>query len=92
MGDLPYISSEQAVHGLIIGTELINEYTLVYLYKNFELKRGWAYNSYYTVAIAKEHWLYGTTKVLIRLPRGQKDNCFSDSSSPWNWLILNLIC
>ncbi len=39
MGDLPYISSE--LGGLIIRTELIYEYTSVlYLYKNFDLKRG----------------------------------------------------
>ncbi len=24
---------------------------VLYLYKNFELKRGWAYNTYYTVGI-----------------------------------------
>ncbi len=35
MGDLPYISSEHIIH-----TELLYEYTIVlYLYKNFELKR-----------------------------------------------------
>ncbi len=43
MRDLPYISSEQG-GGLIIRTELIYEFTIcisvVYLYKNFELKRG----------------------------------------------------
>ncbi len=42
MGDLPYISSEQG--GLIIHTELIYEYipyiSVLYLYKNFQLKRG----------------------------------------------------
>ncbi len=41
VGDLPYISSEQGWGGLIIRTELIYEYTIVlYLFKNFELKRG----------------------------------------------------
>ncbi len=58
MGDLPYISSEQG--GLIIHTELIYELprtSVLYLYKNFELKRGWAYNTswayntYYTVHV-----------------------------------------
>ncbi len=42
MGDLPYISSERA-GGLIIHTELIYELpsiSVLYLYKNFELKRG----------------------------------------------------
>ncbi len=42
MGDLPYISSEQG--GIIVRTELIYKYTIyisvLYLYKNFELKRG----------------------------------------------------
>ncbi len=41
MGDLPYISSEQ-------GDGQITIYKHLYLYKNFELKRGWAYNTYYT--------------------------------------------
>ncbi len=47
MGDLPYISSEQE-GGLIIRTKLIYELpyiSVLYLYKNFELKRGWAYNT-----------------------------------------------
>ncbi len=54
MGDLPYISSERW-GGLIIRIELIYEYHVLYLYNNFELKRGWAYNTscayntYYTV-------------------------------------------
>ncbi len=50
MDDLPYISSEQE-GGLIIRAELIYElpYISIYMYKNFELKRGWAYNTYYTV-------------------------------------------
>ncbi len=50
MGNLPYISSEQGV--LIIRTELIYELpyiSVLYLYENLELKRGWAYNTYYTV-------------------------------------------
>ncbi len=56
MDDLPYISSEQG--GLIVHTELIYEYSKllhVYLYKNFELRTGWAcitswaYNMYYTI-------------------------------------------
>ncbi len=38
MGDLPYISSEQG--GLIIRTELIYDYHVLYLYNNFKLKRG----------------------------------------------------
>ncbi len=42
MGDLPYISSEQEggliIHkGLIMRTNIIS---VLYLYKNFELKRG----------------------------------------------------
>ncbi len=46
MGDLHYISSEQG--GLIIRTEFIYELpyiSVLGLYKNFELKRGWAYNT-----------------------------------------------
>ncbi len=69
MGDLPYISSEQG--GLIIRTELIYVYTLYIsvLYKNFELKRGWAYNT---------SWAYNTyiircnTVVLTELFKSMK--------------------
>ncbi len=41
MGDLPYISSDQG-GGLIIHHGLIMQITtrVLYLYKNFELKRG----------------------------------------------------
>ncbi len=46
MGDLPYISSEQG-GGLIMRITIYN-FSVPYLYKNFELKRGWAYNMYYT--------------------------------------------
>ncbi len=49
MGDLPCISSEQG--GLIIRTENIPYISVLYLYKNFELKRGWAYNT---------SWAYNT--------------------------------
>ncbi len=57
MGDLPYISSVQG--GLVIRSELIYEYTIykrpipihVHVYMNFELKRGWAYNT---------SWAYNT--------------------------------
>ncbi len=65
MGVLPCISSEQG--GLIIHTELIYEYH-IYLYKNFELKRGWAYNTswayntYYTI-----HMYMYTTCTCINL-------------------------
>ncbi len=58
MGDLPYINSEKG-GGLIIRSRLIYEYTICkhpMPYDNFELKRGWAYNTawaynimYYTV-------------------------------------------
>ncbi len=56
MGDLPYISSEQG-GGFIICTVLIYELpyiSVLYLHKNFELKRrgayntSWANNTYYT--------------------------------------------
>ncbi len=58
MGDLPYISSEQGVGlGLQCVVGLYTNFSVLYLYKNFELKRGGgliivhqrAYNKCYTV-------------------------------------------
>ncbi len=48
MGDLPYISSEQGC-GLIMIVAYYANLRILFLYKNFDLKRGWAYNTCSTV-------------------------------------------
>ncbi len=53
MGDFPNINSEHgwAYNKYLAYIRIYHNTSVLYLYKNFKLKRGWAYNTctYYTV-------------------------------------------